>query len=133
VHRMTPDEALQAAESILLVDWPSRDVPDTLTRAGYAVITSEGPGPDEYVAYGLEGNEVVTRPSGGAPERAEIVYSHRPIDELPEIVDLAKQVGATTVWCETGSSAARDIVESSGIGYADTSIVETVQQLAPRS
>lgn len=34
---MRVDEILRATQSVLVVDWPSRDVPDTLARAGYDV------------------------------------------------------------------------------------------------
>ena len=50
---------LRETKTILLVDWPSREVPDTLARR-FTVISNDG----------------------------------RPIDELPEIVDTAKSIGA---------------------------------------
>jgi predicted CoA-binding protein len=116
---MTPEELLRATNTILLVDWPSREVPDTLARAGYEVVSSEGPSPDDYSAYVVEGDAVVTQHVGRPPDRAEIVYSHRPDDELPGIVELAQQVGARAVWCETGSDEARRIVEGAGLAYVD--------------
>jgi predicted CoA-binding protein len=119
VGDMTPDELLRTAETILLVDWPTRDVPDTLAQAGYHVVASEGPGPEDYNAYEVQNGAVVTRHVGSPPERAEIVYAHRPTDELPMIVELAKQVGARGVWCETGSVEARRIVESAELAYVD--------------
>lgn len=72
-----------------------------------------------------------------APERAELVYAFRPIDELPEIVELAKSVGAAVVWLQSGVDArgvadhrgvamppndraqARLIVETAGLVYVD--------------
>ena len=112
---MNPDDVLEDAHTILLVDWPTREVPDSLARAGYTVVSSDGP--EEYNAYEVEDGEVVLRPVDGPPDQAELVYTHRPNDELPEIIDLAKQVGATTVWCQTDSEEASRIVESAGLAY----------------
>jgi hypothetical protein len=39
------DRLLSAATSILVIDWPSADVPDTLAGAGYAVYVKGGPEP----------------------------------------------------------------------------------------
>lgn len=116
---MTMEELLQAANTILLIDWPTLDVPETLAHAGYTVVASEGPGPEDYNAYAVEDGAVVARHVGSPPNQAEVVYSHRPTDELPMIVELAKQVGACAVWCETGSAEARRIVESAGLTYVD--------------
>src|SRR5687767_10645 len=110
---------LAGVRSVVLIDWPSREVPDTLARSGLAVVSNDGP--DEYNAYELVGDEVRVRKVDGLPKRADLVYTHRPIDELPEIVDAAKTVGATAVWihgsrrhrCE-GSS--RLLVLEAGLG-----------------
>ena len=48
-------ELLAASTSFLLIDWPSRDVPDTLARHGYRVVAADGPGDDQYNAYGSRG------------------------------------------------------------------------------
>jgi len=93
---------LRAAGSILLVDWPSRDVPDTLVRAGYEVSVKGGPEPDNFWASELRDGEVANRRVGVAPEHADLVYTHRPIAELAGIVDLARQVGAGAVWHQSG-------------------------------
>lgn len=49
---------LAAARSFLLIDGPTRDVPDTLARAGYEVVVHGGPGPEDYTAYEVAGAEV---------------------------------------------------------------------------
>jgi predicted CoA-binding protein len=126
---------LADAKTVLLIDWPSRDVPDTLARSGLTVVSSDGP--DEYNAYELEGNEVRVRAVGEPPKRADIVYTHRPIDELPDIIDAAKAAGAKAVWIQSGldksgakdprgcwfpeadSAKAREIVEAAGLSYID--------------
>jgi hypothetical protein len=43
------DQILRAADSIVVVDWPSRNVPDTLSRAGYDVSVKGGPGYPQVV------------------------------------------------------------------------------------
>ena len=129
--------ALTGVHSILLVDYPSRDVPDALALAGLDVFVHGGPGPDDWFAYEVVAGEVVERRVGRRPEHAEVVWSYRPLDELPEIVGHAQAVGAHTVWIHSGlaadggreptgcwlaeedAAAARAVVESSGLVYVD--------------
>ena len=82
------------------------------------------------------------------PTNVDLVYCHRPLGELPGIVVLAKDLGAQTVWCQSGlaNSAAKDpkgcwvpdeasrqartIVESAGLGYVDdVYIADAVRRL----
>lgn len=126
---------LAGTKTVLLIDWPSRDVPDTLARSGYTVVSNDGP--DEYNAYEVEGGEVRLRDVGQPPKTADLVYTHRPIDELQEIVDTAKTLGAKTVWIQSGrdkngakdprgcwfpeaeSAKARGLVEGAGLTYIE--------------
>ena len=126
---------LAAARTVVVVDWPSRDVPDTLARAGYTVLVKGGPEPDSYSAWEVSGGEVVPRRTGAPPEGADLVYMHRPVAELPGIVMLAQRLGANTIWLQSGlaadgskdphgcwlpaaeARAARDIVKSSGLAF----------------
>lgn len=134
---MTVEEILAGARTVLVIDWPTRDVPDTLARAGYEVVVHGGPGPEDYTAYEVAGEEVAERRVGRPPAHADVVYTFRPLDELPEIVDMARQVGAGTVWVQSGLSAAgvkdpegcwlpaeaaagaRAMVEAAGLAYVD--------------
>jgi hypothetical protein len=58
-----------------VIDWPSREVPETLARAGFHVVVRGGPGPEDYLAYELDSSrnlaqnpdEVVVRHIGRAP------------------------------------------------------------------
>ena len=128
-------DILAASESVLLVDWPSRDVPDTLADAGYDVYILGGPGPDDY--------------SPRRPERVDLVYCHRPLDELPGIVELARGSGAKAVWHQSGRSSddgadptacwlpdgaaqeARSLVEAAGLRFVhNVYIADAVRQLA---
>jgi predicted CoA-binding protein len=132
-----PDQVLADVQVVLVVDWPSRDVPDTLLRGGFRVVVHGGPGPEDYSSYELQDGEIVVRPPGPAPERADLVYAHRPLDDLPGIVTMAQRLGAQTIWYQSGvdttgardasgcfmfeqeSLMAREIVESAGMDYRD--------------
>jgi predicted CoA-binding protein len=142
------EQILGAASSVLVVDWPSRDVPETLARAGYGVVVKGGPEPDNYTAHELQDGAVVERHLGRPPDHADLVYSHRPLGELAGIVAMARALGARTVWCQSGlassgvddpkgcwvpaekSREARTIVESGGLAYIDdVYIADLVRQL----
>jgi hypothetical protein len=56
------EQILAATKVILVVDWPSRDVPDSLVRAGFTVIVRGGPGLEDYRRYELRGDDVVAGP-----------------------------------------------------------------------
>jgi predicted CoA-binding protein len=139
---------LAAAGTVVVVDWPSRDVPDTLARAGYTVLVKGGPGPGSYSAYQVSGGEVVPRRTGTPPASADLVYAHRPVAELPGIVMLAQRLGAGTIWLQSGlaagggkdprgcwlpdaeAQAAQDMVESAGLAYlAAPYIADEVRRL----
>ena len=108
-----------------------------LALAGFHVIVRGGPGPADYSAYELDNGKVVARHAGRLPERAELIYSYRPLIELPEIVTLAKALHAKTVWTQSGLSAtgvnhpkgcwvpdedlrpARDLVQSEGLNFVN--------------
>ncbi|HKE23086.1 MAG TPA: CoA-binding protein [Bryobacteraceae bacterium] len=145
---MTPQELLRTVKTILVIDWPSRDVPESLASAGFQVIVKGGPGPQDYSSFGLHNGEIVVRRTGRAPESADLVYFHRPLHELPGIVDTAKSLGAKAIWTQSGLSAegvknpagcwlpaadlesARTLVESAGLQYlASPYIVDISRQL----
>lgn len=142
-----PHAEVRQARTVLVVDWPSPDVPDTLARAGYTVVVKSGPGPDDFTRRQVRDDEVVPVPLGRRPERVDLVYVHRPPDELPHIVELAKALGATTVWYQSGlagpgakdprgcwidpqtSRTARELVESAGLAYVDDQYIADVVRL----
>lgn len=131
------DSILAGARSFLLIDWPTRDVPDTLARAGYEVVVHGGPGPEDYTAYEVAGGEVVERRVGAPPAHADVVWTFRPLDELPEAVEAAVGCGAGVVWVHSGlgeggvadpegcwlpaddAAAAKAVVEAAGLAYLD--------------
>ena len=128
---------LRRVGSVLVVDWPTKDLPETLAGAGYVVFVKGGPGPDDYVEYSVRDDSAVKRQPIGRPERVDLVHVYRPIDELPGFVTLALELGATTVWVLSGlasdgtrdptgcwlppdaSAAARQLVETAGLVYLD--------------
>ena len=139
-----PHDILAGAQSVLVVDWPIPEVPETLARCGFDVVVDGGPGPEDWHAYRLEGGDVVVTQVAGPPDRAQVVYSHRPIDELPEILELAKELGATAIWVHSGrspdgskdprgcwmpeaeSARARGLVESAGFVYVEEPYIADV-------
>jgi predicted CoA-binding protein len=99
---LTPEQILSTSKRILVIDWPSRDVPDALTRAGFAVVVRGGPGEDEYSTYETTNDEVVSRRVAHAPEHIDLVYSYRPLDELHKIIAIAQCLGAKALWIQSG-------------------------------
>jgi len=143
-------QLLQNAASVLVVDWPSPEVPDALARAGLVTVVSGGPEPDNYSAYELVGDDVVVRHLGRRPDHADLVFMYRPLAELPGIVAVAREIGATAVWVHSGvapdgtkdptgcwmpderSGEARAVVESAGLVYVERPyIVDAARARAP--
>jgi len=81
--------------------------------------------------------EVVSRRTSEAPAAVDLVYSYRPVEELPGIAAMAQCLGASAVWLRSGvasegtkapdgcwmdhaaSQAARAVVESAGLMYIE--------------
>lgn len=99
---MDAKEVLKAARSILVIDFPNPDVPYSLALAGLEVVVKDGPGPEDYSAYEVVEGKVETRRTGCAPLRADLVYAHRPLTEIKEIIAMAKTLGAKTIWTQSG-------------------------------
>jgi len=128
-------ERFKSVDSVLVIDWPSKDVPESLARAGFNVVVRGGPRPEDYSAYAMSNGAVVTRHVGRAQERADVIYAHRPLSELPGIIATAKSLDAAIIWTQSGFSAAgvrdpegcwvaedelrvaRELVESVGLSY----------------
>lgn len=126
---------LRGAHTVLVVDWPSKEVPETMARAGYAVTVNGGPGPEDYSVYECDGDDVIVRHVGIAPEHVDLVYAYRPMAELPGIVAMAQGLNAKAIWLQSGLSAAgvtdptgcwvpeeasreaRAVVEGAGMAY----------------
>jgi len=98
---------LAQTRSVVVIDWPSRDVPATLAAAGFTVTVKGGPGPTDYTVWEGTDGEVVTRQLGRAPDHADLVYCHRPFGELPSIIAMAQGLGARAVWRQSGLTSDR--------------------------
>jgi predicted CoA-binding protein len=132
---------LAETRSVLVIDWPSRDVPASLAFAGYTVFVKGGPGPADYAAWELDSGEPVSRRLGREPDRVDLVYCHRPFGELPGIVALAGRLGARAFWWQTGqtrgggkdpsgcwappeeSRQARELAAAAGLAYIDDAYI----------
>lgn len=101
---MDPKALLASAHSILVIDWPSRDVPDSLVLAGFQVTVHGGPGPEDYYAHEIIDGKPTERRTGRPPYHADLVYSYRPLAELPQIIANAKSLGAKAIWTQSGLS-----------------------------
>jgi predicted CoA-binding protein len=116
-------DILRATKTVLVVDWPSREVPETLARAGYDVVVRGGPGPEDHSTYVVgDDDEVVVRRADSPPQRVDLVYCYRPLAELPAIVERAQRLGARAVWAQVpteDAEAARDLVEAAGLAFVD--------------
>jgi predicted CoA-binding protein len=99
---------LRAARSVLVVDWPTREVPEALARGGWAVTVRNGPGPTDFAVFEVGADGVASRPTGVAPAHVDLVYAHRPVAELPGIAAAAQGLGATAIWLQSGRSATGD-------------------------
>jgi hypothetical protein len=100
-------DIFKGVETVLVIDWPSNDVPESLARAGLNVVVRGGPGPEDYSTYemnkgGANDGKVTERRTGRPPEHADLIYSYRPLSELPGIVATAKELGAKTIWSQSG-------------------------------
>ena len=130
-------DLLRTCRSVLVIDWPSDDVPETLVRGGLSVHVKGGPGPGDYSIRELAEGSVTARKTGRRPDHVDLVYVHRPIDELPQIVATAREMGARALWYQSGltgegaddprgcwlpaaeSNRARALAEAAGLFYVD--------------
>lgn len=128
-------ELFDGVETVLVIDWPNKEVPELLALAGFKVVVHGGPGPEDYSGLKVKNGRVVSRHIGYPPECAELVYSYRPLSELSQTITAAKQVRATTLWTQSGVTSdrqddrkgcwlsdealrsARNFVESAGLIY----------------
>jgi predicted CoA-binding protein len=130
-------ELIRDSRTVVLIDWPDREVPDSLARAGYNVVSWDGATPEEINAYELVDGSVTVRRTD-PPAAADLVYAHRPLDELDAIIERARSLGAKAIWLQSGRDAtgapdrrgtwlpedesrgARSTVESAGLAYVDS-------------
>jgi hypothetical protein len=112
-----PEQVLENARIVLLVDWPSTAVPRALLEArltvfgfspgGYsrAELAAGAPAPRDGVRsfppVRDEVGHLVFRRLDRRPDQVDLVYVHRPAKELPGIlVTHAVPLGATALWLQ---------------------------------
>ena len=92
-----------------------------------------GPGPEDYFAYKLNGSEIAERRTGHRPEHADIVFSYRPLEELPDILATALEIGARILWFQNDGSAdhkaiarAEKSVRDAGLIWISAKIIDAL-------
>jgi hypothetical protein len=136
-----PKQVLNAAQTILLIDWPNPGVPRALLDAGFTVF-SFCPDrysaaevvvdrPDDVVAASIfppageeEKGYLVFRALKHRPPRVDVVNTYRPAEELPGIVtSQVLPLGAKALWLQppVTSVAARQLAMEYGISFVEGS------------
>jgi predicted CoA-binding protein len=96
---------LDRIDTVLVIGWPNKEVPELLAQLGFKVVVHRGPGPEDYSVSEVKDGKVVSRHFGLPPEHVKLVYSYRPLSELPQTITTAKQVRAKILWTQSGVSA----------------------------
>lgn len=105
---MTDRESiLMAAHDIVLHNWPSQDVPDTLVAAGFGVTVYGGPEPDDISVCELVDGGIINRRTGKPPAHADLMYvfpwpGFELERDLPGVAGHAAALGASTLWYQSG-------------------------------
>jgi predicted CoA-binding protein len=68
------------------------------------VYVKGGPEPDAFSLREIHDGQSRARQLGHAPARVDVVYCHRPLDELPAIVAMAAELRAGALWYQSGST-----------------------------
>lgn len=143
---------LQAGAVVVLVDWPSQEVPRSLLAAGLTVLSvnhvrgtasSYSIAADEVAADDgvdvLPGERrgdgaLVIRRLDDLPVRADVVCVYRPAAELAAIARLAVALQARAFWVQGGGimpDDARGIADAAGLRVVEgVSIADAARQLA---
>ncbi len=130
-------ETLGAARHVVVQDYPDRDIPDALTRAGLLVTIYGGPDPADVVVSELVDGAVVRRQTGRRPDRADLLYVFRPLGEIDGILTEAQRLGVRTIWRQPDvggepdpdADAWRTQVEAAGFTYLDAPPINDVARL----
>ena len=93
-----PIDVLRSARHVVVQDYPNRDVPDALTRAGLVVTIYGGPAESDVSVSELVDGSIVHRPVGRYPDSADLFCTYRPSAELDAIIAEARRLGTRTVW-----------------------------------
>jgi hypothetical protein len=139
--------------TVLLVDWPSQQVPRTLAASGFAVLSANFvAGTASSYSLGVPGETPAERHDtellapdhpGDAPllisrldampEHVDAVALYRPPEEHAAITQRAVALGATVLWVQRGSLSddARQIAAVAGVSIVeDLSLTDALRALA---
>lgn len=130
-------ETLRAARHVVVQDYPDRDIPDALTRAGLAVTIYGGPDPADIVTSELVDGAIVHRQTGRRPDSADLLYVYRPLAEIDGILSEARRMEVRTIWRQPDvavrpdpdADAWRSRVEAAGFDYLDSPDIADVARL----
>lgn len=136
---------------MLIVDWPSQDVPRELLAAGFDVFSANlaagtasrysiGERPARQHADGVEvlppqrdgDPPLIISRLAAMPEHVDVVALYRPAEEHARIAQRAVDLGARMVWVQLGTLAddARRIAATAFIAVIeDTSIEDAIHSL----
>lgn len=111
---------LKNATTILLVDWPSPDVPFALLKAGFKVFSYS---PGRYSAAEIDGKEkIVFRKLDGQPGLVDIVNVYRPEEEHAAIIaDHVLPLKAKVLWLQlpVTSAKTRQLARENGLMFVE--------------
>jgi len=101
---------LSTVHDIVLHNWPSRDVPDTLVQAGFAVTVYGGPEPDDISVCELVDGQIIDRKTGRQPDHADLMYVYpwsgfELERDLYGVADNAVALGAAALWYQSGRNS----------------------------
>ncbi len=134
-----PLQVLRTAEHVVVQDFPDASVPDSLLAAGLTVTTYGGPEPADVTTQELVDGAVVLRQRGRRPDRADLLYVHRPLAEIDRILDEARRLGVRTLWrhadgpdgdLDDEGGAWRRPVEAAGLAYVQGPITGPARAVA---
>lgn len=134
-------DILRGARRVVVQDYPSKEIPDALTRAGLAVTIYGGPDEADVVVSERVDGDIVCRPVGRRPETADLLFVYRPLSEIDGILADARRMGVHTIWRQPNvegedhdGAAWRAGVEAAGMAYLDApDIVEVARELGRTS
>lgn len=132
-----PLEVLRAARHVVVQDFPARDVPDSLLRAGLTVTIYGGPEPADVSTHERVDGAVVERERGRRPDRADLLYVYRPFAEIDGILAEGGRLGVQTIWrqpevalTDADGEAWRERVEAAGFAYVEGPIADVAAEVA---
>ena len=126
------EHILKMAKTILLVDWPSVDVPRTLLKAGFRIY-SYSPGQYSEAVLGGDNNNVTFNDIESTPGEVDIVNIFRPEQEHAEIIEMhALPLKANVIWLHPPvvSTKTGELSKEHGLAFIEgVDIAEIAMQL----